>query len=64
MFVVHKIQTMYNIDRTSILVNAEGHSSDDFLWFGQVYIFLFMMDSVVNDEHTRRWINDFIFIQK
>jgi len=55
---------MYNKDSKSILVNAEGHSSDDFLWFGQVYIFLFMMGNVVNDEDTRSWIDDFIFIQK
>jgi len=55
---------MYITANMCILVNAEGHSSDDFLWFSQMNIFLFMMGDVVNYEDTRRWIDDFIFIQK
>lgn len=55
-FFIHTKQSM------NVLVNAQSHSSDDLLWFRQVYVFLSMINKIVNDEDAGRRINDFIFV--
>lgn len=55
---------MYNIFIKIVLINAECHGCNDFLWLGHAYIFLPMIDRVVNYEDTGRRVDDFVFVQK
>lgn len=47
-----------------ILVDANGHGSDDFLRFDQMYVLLFMTDDVVDDKDTRCRIDNHVFVHK